>query len=61
MSSLLHHHGLPLSEPMAFGLASALAFAYLPCVRINGQPLIAFRMPPRAIVKGLQRGLGLGA
>jgi hypothetical protein len=60
MSSLLHHHGLPLSEPMAFGLASALAFAYLPCVRINGQPLIAFRMPPRAIVKGLQRGLGLG-
>jgi hypothetical protein len=60
MSSLLHHHGLPMSEPMAFGLASALAFAYLPCVRINGMPLIAYRMPPRAIVKGLQRGLGLG-
>lgn len=49
-----------MSEPMAFGLASALAFAYLPCVRINGLPLIAYRMPPRAIVKGLQRGLGLG-
>jgi hypothetical protein len=60
MSSLMHHHGLPLSEPMAFGLASALAFAYLPCIRINGLPLIAYRMPPRAIVKGLQRGLGLG-
>jgi hypothetical protein len=60
MSSLLHHHGLPLSEPMAFGLSSALAFAYLPCVRINGLPLIAYRMPPRAIVRGLRRGLGLG-
>jgi hypothetical protein len=60
MSSLLHHHGLPISEPMAFGLSSALAFAYLPCVRINGLPLVAFRMPPRAIIKGLQRGLGFG-
>jgi hypothetical protein len=59
MSSLLRHHGLPLSEPMAFGLSSALAFAYLPCIRINGLPLISFRMPPRAIVKGLQRRLEL--
>ena len=59
MSSLLRHHGLPISEAMAFGLASALTFAYLPCIRINGLPLISFRMPPRAIVKGLQRRLGL--
>ncbi len=60
MSSLLRHHGLPVSEAMAFGLASAVAFAYLPCIRINGLPLIAYRMPPRAIVKGLHRQLGLG-
>jgi hypothetical protein len=59
MSSLLRHSGLPISEAMAFGLSSALAFAYLPCIRINGLPLISFRMPPRAIVKGLQRRLGL--
>ncbi len=60
MSSLLRHHGLPLSEPMAFGLASALAFAYLPFIRINGLPLVTFRMPPRAIIRGLERSLGLG-
>ena len=60
MSSLLRHHGLPISEAMAFGLASAVAFAYLPCIRINGLPLIAYRMPPRAIVKGLHRRLHLG-
>jgi hypothetical protein len=59
MSSLLRHSGLPISEAMAFGLSSALAFAYLPCIRINGLPLISFRMPPRAIVKGLRRQLGL--
>ena len=60
MSSLLSHNGLAISEAMAFGLASALAFAYLPFVRINGLPLVSFRMPPRAIVRGLQRSLGLG-
>ncbi len=60
MAALVRHHGLPLSEAMAFGLASALCFAYLPFIRINGLPLIAYRMPPRAIIKGLHRSLGLG-
>jgi hypothetical protein len=59
MSSLLRHHGLPMSEAMAFGLASALSFAYLPFVRINGLPLVSYRMPPRAIIKGLARSLRL--
>lgn len=60
MSALVRHSGLPLSEAMAFGLASTLSFAYLPFIRINGLPLIAYRMPPRFIIKGLHRGLGLG-
>ena len=60
MAALLRHHGMPLSEPMAFGLASAIAFAYLPFVRLNGLPLIAYRMPPGAVVRGLDRGLHLG-
>ena len=59
MSSLLRHHGLPMSEAMAFGLASALSFAYLPFIRINGLPLVSYRMPPRAIIKGLARSLRL--
>src|SRR6266581_3785341 len=59
MSSLLRHHGLPISEAMAFGLASALSFAYLPFVRINGLPLVSYRMPPRAIIRGLARSLDL--
>ena len=60
MSALVRHSGLPMSEAMAFGLASTLSFAYLPFIRINGLPLIAYRMPPRFIIKGLHRGLGLG-
>ncbi|MDR1854187.1 MAG: BtrH N-terminal domain-containing protein [Azoarcus sp.] len=58
MSALLRHYGLPISEAMAFGLSSALCFAYLPFVRLSGLPLVSYRMPPRAIVRGLQKPLG---
>jgi hypothetical protein len=60
MASLVRNEGLALSEPMAFGLASALSFAYLPFIRVGGQPLIAYRMPPRFIIRGLHSSLGLG-
>jgi hypothetical protein len=57
MSNLLRHHGLPISESMAFGLSSALSFAYLPFIKIGGLPLVAYRMPPRSIIKGLFKPL----
>jgi len=59
ISSMLRHHGLPISEAMSFGLSAALSFAYLPIIRINGLPLVAYRMPPKFIIKGLQKPLGL--
>ena len=43
MSAMLRHHGLPISEAMAFGLSAALSFAYIPLIRINGLPLIRMR------------------
>jgi hypothetical protein len=52
-SSMLSHHGAKISEAMAFGLSAAMAFAYLPIIKLGGFPLIAFRMPPRAILKGM--------
>lgn len=58
-SALLRHHGLPYSEAMVFGLSSALSFAYIPLVKINELPLIAYRMPPRFIVNGLRKLLKL--
>ena len=59
MASLLRHHGLPLSEAMVFGLSGALAFAYLPFVKIGGLPLVAYRMLPKTIIKGVGKRLGL--
>ncbi|KQV83108.1 BtrH N-terminal domain-containing protein [Rhizobacter sp. Root1221] len=53
ISNLLRHHGVPMTESLAFGLSSALSFAYLPFVKLSGLPLIAYRMPPKSIIKGL--------
>lgn len=52
-SNLMTHHGAALSEAMAFGLSSALSFAFLPFVKLTGFPLIAYRMPPKFILKGM--------
>ncbi|MFV0276112.1 MAG: BtrH N-terminal domain-containing protein, partial [Parahaliea sp.] len=60
VAALLRHNGLDLSEPMVFGLSCALTFAYIPMVKINGQPLLAYRMPPGRIIKGLAKRLGVG-
>lgn len=58
-AAMLAHYGLPVSEPMAFGLAAALTFAYIPIVKMAGMPLIAYRMPPGCIVKAMQKRLGV--
>lgn len=57
ISALLRHSGLPLSEPMAFGLSGALTFAYIPLLKMGGMPMIAYRMPPGHIIRGLTRAL----
>jgi hypothetical protein len=59
MSTMLRYRGVDVSEPMAFGLSSSLAFAYLPFIKISGMPLVAYRTPPRRLIKGLQKRLGL--
>ena len=59
MSLMLRHQGLDISEPMAFGLAAGLMFAYIPFVKLGGLPLIAYRNMPRGIIKGLQKNIGI--
>ncbi len=55
ISNLMRHHGIDMSEPMAFGIASGMTFAYIGIVKINGMPLMAYRMPPRMILKLLSK------
>ncbi len=59
VSTLVQHHGLDFNEPWVFGLASALTFAYIPVVKMAGMPLIAYRMPPKSIIKNTCKQLGI--
>jgi len=59
MAAMLSHHGLSISEPMVFGLAGALSFAYLPFLKFGNMPLVSYRMFPGHIVKKLPRRLGI--
>lgn len=59
VSNLISHHGVPISEAMVFGLSAALSFAYLPFIKLSGLPLIAYRQPPKSIIKGLAKALAV--
>jgi hypothetical protein len=59
ISSLLTHGGYPISEAMAFGIGNGLTFAFLPIIKIDGMPLVAYRMPPKSIFKTLSKRLGV--
>lgn len=59
VSTLLRSKGLDISEPMAFGLSNALTFVYLPVIKISGMPLIAYRMPPKTIIKTVCKKLNV--
>jgi hypothetical protein len=58
VSSILRYNGFDISEAMCFGISSALIFGYFPFIKINNQPLISYRMPPRYILKGVEKSLG---
>ncbi|MCC7014448.1 MAG: BtrH N-terminal domain-containing protein [Planctomycetes bacterium] len=59
ISGLLTHKELAISEPMAFGISGALTFAYLPLIKFGGMPLIAYRMPPKGVIRPLCKRLGV--
>ena len=59
VSTLLTHYGLKISEPMAFGMTSTLSFVFLPIVKLNNMPLIAYRDLPKNIVKNIEKVLGV--
>lgn len=59
VAALLRHGGLDLSEPMVFGLSGALTFAYLPLLKVGGMPLMAYRLPPGRVIKGVTSRLNI--
>ena len=59
-SSLLQHSGaVKITEPLAFGMGAGLFFAYVPLIKINNGPAIAFRTFPGLIFKRTCGALGI--
>jgi hypothetical protein len=59
VSNLLRFHGMEFDEPMVFGIGSGLFFTYLPFVRVNGIPGVAYRIWPGQIFKRFSDRLGI--
>lgn len=58
-ANLFRHHGLALSEPMAFGIGSGLFFAHIPFVKVNGVPGTTYRVQPGMVFNNVCRRLGV--
>ena len=59
-TSLLRHHGVnQITEPLAFGIGSGLFFIYIPFMKINNGPAIAFRTQPGLIFKRTCKALNI--
>ena len=51
--------GGKITEPLAFGIGAGLFFAYIPLIKINNGPAIAFRTFPGYIFKRTCKSLGI--
>lgn len=59
-SSLLRESSLnKITEPLAFGMGAGLFFCYIPLIKINNGPAIAFRTFPGLIFKRTCNALGI--
>ncbi len=59
-TNLLRNLGVSqMTEPLAFGIGAGLFFAYIPLIKINNGPAIAFRTLPGLIFKRTCNSLGI--
>jgi len=59
-TNLLKFNGIhQINEPLAFGIGSGLFYIYIPFMKVNGGPAIAFRTMPGMIFKRTCAALGV--
>ena len=59
ISNLMRFHGLPVSEPLAFGIGSGLFFSHMPFLKMNGIPVTSYRILPGWIFSRFTKRLGI--
>lgn len=50
-ANLLANHGISVSEPLVFGIASGIFFGYFPFVKVYGAPFITYRNSMGSILR----------
>jgi hypothetical protein len=58
-ANLMEHHGIALSEALAFGIGGGLFFGYFPFIRVNRLPLTTYRCALGGILKRAAGSLGV--
>jgi hypothetical protein len=58
-ANLLQHEGIPITEPLAFGIGSGIFFAHIPFLKVGGIPGTTYRIWPGAIFKNVAKRLGI--
>ena len=59
-NNLLHYNGIhQITEPLAFGIGGGLFYIYIPILKINNGPAIAFRSMPGLVFKNTCKALGI--
>lgn len=58
-ANLLRQAGIPLTEPLAFGIGAGLFFFHMPYLKVGGYPLTAFRFLPGQVVRRAAKSLGV--
>jgi len=59
ISNLMRFHGLEFDEPMAFGIGSGLFFSYMPFLKLNGIPVVSYRILPGHIFNKFSNRIGI--
>ena len=58
-TNLLRHYGVPMTEPLAFGIGAGLFFTHIPYIKVNGVPGTSYRSYPGLIFKTVMKNLGV--
>lgn len=58
--NLLGYYKIKISEPLAFGIGAGYYFGYLPFLKVNYSPAVAFRSLPGLVFSRTCNNLGIG-
>ena len=59
VANLMRFQGYDFDEPMVFGIGSGIFYSYFPFIKMNGIPVVSYRILPGAIFKRFTERIGV--